>query len=61
VLASSSHAKVIDFALAKAFDTTAVMATSASMSPTIIFPAMTQAGIMLATAAYMNPSRLESR
>src|SRR5205085_4280873 len=37
--------KVLDFGLAKAIDPTAATGPSASMSPTITSPAMTQAGM----------------
>ena len=40
--------KLLDFGLAKAMEPTGAMAMSASMSPTITTPAMTQAGMILA-------------
>src|SRR6202166_47940 len=45
--------KVLDFGLAKAMDPVAGSSPSMSMSPTLTTPAMTQAGMLLGTAAYM--------
>ncbi len=47
--------KVLDFGLAKAMEPAAGSSPSLSMSPTITTPAMTQAGMILGTAAYMSP------
>jgi eukaryotic-like serine/threonine-protein kinase len=50
--------KVLDFGLAKALELTSV-SNSHSISPTLTSPAMTQAGMVLGTAAYMSPEQVK--
>ena len=52
--------KVLDFGLAKAMDPVG-SAPNLSQSPTITTPAMTHAGIILGTAAYMSPEQARGK
>ena len=60
MLTADGRVKVLDFGLAKAYDTNPTSALSAN-SPTMASQAATNAGVILGTAAYMSPEQARGK
>jgi Tol biopolymer transport system component len=58
-LRSDGTVKVLDFGIATAPES--AVATSGGRSPTLLTPALTAAGVLLGTAAYMSPEQAKGR